>query len=72
MATAPEDRPLPDQIEGAPHPSATPSLIGQFRAEADFLEAQAPAWTELKRCRERDECREKLVSLGLFVAVATS
>jgi DNA polymerase-3 subunit delta' len=39
MATAPEDRPLPDQIEGAPHPSATSQLFGQARAEADFLEA---------------------------------
>ncbi|MCF2872025.1 DNA polymerase III subunit delta' [Octadecabacter sp. G9-8] len=39
MATAPEDRPLPDQIEGAPHPSQTANLFGQSRAEADFLEA---------------------------------
>lgn len=39
MATAPEDRPLPDQIEGAPHPSETAVLYGQSRAEADFLEA---------------------------------
>ena len=35
--------------------------------EADFLEAQDPAWAKLKRCRERDECREKLVSLGLLL-----
>ena len=41
MATAPEDRPLPDQIEGAPHPSETATLYGQSRAEADFLEAFA-------------------------------
>ncbi len=39
MATAVEDRPLPDQIEGAPHPSETPVLFGQSRAEADFLDA---------------------------------
>ena len=39
MATAIEDRPLPDQIEGAPHPSETPQLFGQSRAEADFIEA---------------------------------
>ena len=39
MATAVEDRPLPDQIEGAPHPSETEKLFGQDRAEADFLEA---------------------------------
>jgi len=41
MATAVEDRPLPDQIEGAPHPSQTPTLFGQARAEADFLDAFA-------------------------------
>lgn len=39
MATAVEDRPLPDQIEGAPHPSETATLFGQSRAETDFLEA---------------------------------
>jgi DNA polymerase-3 subunit delta' len=39
MATAPEDHPLPDQIEGAPHPSQTATLFGQSRAEADFLDA---------------------------------
>jgi len=39
MATAVEDRPLPDQIEGAPHPSETLELFGQSRAEADFLDA---------------------------------
>ena len=31
-----------------------------------FLAAQDPAWADLKRCRERDECRAKLVSLGLM------
>ena len=41
MATAPEDRPLPDQIEGAPHPFETANLFGQSRAEADFLDAFA-------------------------------
>lgn len=41
MATAPEDRPLPDQIEGAPHPSETVDLFGQSRAETDFLDAFA-------------------------------
>jgi len=34
--------------------------------EADFLAAQAPEWTELTRSRERDECREKLVRLGML------
>ena len=33
---------------------------------AAFLAAQDPAWAALKRCRERDECRAKLVSLGLM------
>jgi thymidylate synthase (FAD) len=32
---------------------------------ADFLAAQDPAWTALERCRERDECLAKLVTLGL-------
>ena len=31
-----------------------------------FLAAQDPNWADLKRCRERDECRVKLVSLGLL------
>jgi thymidylate synthase (FAD) len=33
--------------------------------EAAFLEAQDPAWVRLTRCRERDECRRKLIQLGL-------
>ncbi len=48
-------------------------LIGRLAAtgaaspwsEAAFLEAQPVAWRELSRCRERDECREKLQQLGL-------
>lgn len=31
-----------------------------------FLAAQDPSWVPLDRCRERDECREKLVRLGLL------
>ncbi len=39
---------------------------GQVPAdEESFLAAQDPAWSKLKRCRERDECREKLTMLGL-------
>ena len=39
---------------------------GQVPAdEAAFLDAQDPAWAALPRCRERDECRAKLVRLGL-------
>jgi len=30
-----------------------------------FVAACDPAWQGLKRCRERDECRAKLVSLGI-------
>jgi thymidylate synthase (FAD) len=33
--------------------------------EAAFLAAGDPAWAGLDRCRERDECRAKLVRLGL-------
>jgi thymidylate synthase (FAD) len=35
-------------------------------SEKDFLAVQDPTWTELKRCRERDECREKLRLLGIL------
>jgi thymidylate synthase (FAD) len=35
--------------------------------EAIFLEAQDASWKELTRSRERDECREKLVTLGLVM-----
>lgn len=34
--------------------------------EPAFLEAQDPTWTDLARCRERDECREKLSELKLY------
>ncbi len=33
------DLPLPDQIDGAPHPRETPCLYGQGAAEAAFLQA---------------------------------
>ena len=33
--------------------------------EAAFLAAGDPSWAGLARCRERDECREKLVRLGI-------
>lgn len=41
MATAPEDRPLPDRVDGAPHPRETARLFGQYAAERDFLDAHA-------------------------------
>jgi len=34
-------------------------------SHADFLAAQDPSWAGLERCRERDECCSKLVTLGL-------
>ena len=34
--------------------------------ESDFLAAQDPSWAGLSRCRERDECRAKLRSLGIL------
>jgi thymidylate synthase ThyX len=44
-----------------PRPNGEP----QGYPEPDFLEAQDPSWKDLKRCRERDECFEKLARLGL-------
>ncbi len=35
-------------------------------SEEDFLAAQDPAWVDMQRCRERDECREKLRGLNLL------
>lgn len=35
-------------------------------SEEDFLAAQDPSWAGLARCRERDECREKLIELGIL------
>lgn len=34
--------------------------------DADFLAVQDVTWQDLARCRERDECRDKLVGLGLL------
>ena len=35
-------------------------------SEEEFLAAQDDSWKELTRCRERDECRSKLVDLKLL------
>lgn len=35
-------------------------------SEEAFLECQDPAWVELSRSRERDECRSKLIRMGLM------
>lgn len=46
-------------------------LAGAQRAqaeEADFLAVQDPSWANLERSRERDECRAKLVQLGILKA----
>jgi len=34
--------------------------------EEDFLASQDPTWSPLPRSRERDECRKKLVQLGML------
>jgi thymidylate synthase (FAD) len=34
--------------------------------EADFLAVQDESWRDLQRCRERDECRDKLIALGVL------
>jgi thymidylate synthase (FAD) len=34
-------------------------------SESAFMAAGDPSWANLARCRERDECREKLVRLGI-------
>jgi thymidylate synthase (FAD) len=43
------------------------AAVGKSRAaEEDFLAVQDFTWSGLTRSRERDECREKLMSLGLL------
>lgn len=43
-----------------------PSELCTPKSEDAFLFAQDPVWGELKRCRERDECFEKLTRLGII------
>ena len=45
--------------------AATAGLAPPF-PDAAFLEAQDSTWASLKRSRERDECRQKLVRMGLL------
>ncbi len=40
--------------------------------EEDFLAVQDPSWVDLARCRERDECREKLIRLGVLPRLETT
>jgi thymidylate synthase (FAD) len=43
------------------------SALGRLPvSEDEFLAAGDSAWAGLARCRERDECREKLIQLGLL------
>jgi thymidylate synthase (FAD) len=43
------------------------AAAGKARAdEEDFLAVQDSTWSDLARCRERDECRDKLVRLGIL------
>jgi len=49
------------RLSRLPRPDAT-------WTDADFLTAQPDAWRDLTRCRERDECRGKLVRLGLLAS----
>jgi len=43
------------------------AAAGRFPAcPSEFLAAQDPSWSPHARCRERDECRKKLVRLGLL------
>ncbi|HZZ30161.1 MAG TPA: FAD-dependent thymidylate synthase [Pirellulales bacterium] len=45
------------------------AAAGRARGTAeDLLAVQDPTWVELNRSRERDECREKLILLGLLEA----
>ncbi|MFM9057890.1 MAG: FAD-dependent thymidylate synthase, partial [Planctomycetaceae bacterium] len=41
-------------------------------SHADFLATQDPSWRDLARCRERDECLDKLVNLGLVAPPETA
>ena len=43
------------------------AIAGRLPAtEADFAAAGDPTWADLARCRERDECRDKLMQLNLL------
>lgn len=45
------------------------ATIGKSTAsDEDFHAVQDPAWASMKKNRERDECREKLVALGILKA----
>ena len=51
---------------------ARPRAAGAaFWTEEDFLAVQDESWRALSRSRERDECRAKLVDLGLLASSST-
>ena len=45
--------------------AAAAKIAPPFSVE-DFIAVQDPTWVDLTRCRERDECRDKLINLGLL------
>jgi len=51
--------------------AAASATHGLPASHADFLAAQDPSWASLERCRERDECLAKLVTLGLVRPAAS-
>ena len=60
------DRRLPRVLERTLD-SALRSFLGDSDlGNLDFLAVQDKSWADLTRCRERDECREKLVRLGIL------
>jgi hypothetical protein len=49
------------------------TAAGRVRATLeDFLAVQPADWAAIKRSRERDECREKLIRLGILEAPAAA
>jgi thymidylate synthase (FAD) len=58
------DQEILQRLVSSKQSNATPP----FWSEADFLAVQDESWRSLQRCRERDECREKLERLGLLPA----
>jgi thymidylate synthase (FAD) len=52
--------------------AAASAQHGLPASHADFLAAQDPSWAVLERCRERDECLAKLVTLGLVRPAASA
>ncbi|MBS0211166.1 MAG: FAD-dependent thymidylate synthase [Planctomycetes bacterium] len=45
---------------------ARSAASGRPATDEDFMAVQDPTWIGMTRCRERDECREKLASLNIL------